>query len=283
MSLIFGLFAALAWGLHDLCVRFAAPGRPVLPILAVVLASGAVPLLALAGVEGGWGLLSARAGALSLAAGVAFAAANLSLYNAFAIGPVALVAPVFGAYPVLTLAHAAASGRMPDAGQIAAVVVIVLGVALVARFSHDMAADPARRRQAILWASSGTFAFAATLALAQAAGRAGGADAEWTVIALTRLAALATVALAVLPRLRRAALPALPWRLLAVMGLLDAGALTAVSLAARLPHPEFAAVTASIFGVVTILLARVVLAEHVRPGQWAAILTVFAGIAWLGL
>lgn len=283
MSLIFGLFAALAWGLHDLCVRFAAPGRPVLPLLAVVLASGAVPLLALSGIEGGWPQMTPRAGGLSLAAGLAFALANISLYNAFAIGPVALVAPIFGAYPALTLLHAAATGRPAGPDQIAAVAAIILGVALVARFSQDTTADPARKRQAILWACAGAFAFAATFALSQAAGRAGGADSEWATIALTRLSALVVVILVVLPRLRHAFRAPMPWRLLLAMGLLDAGALSAVSLAARLPHPEFAAVTASVFGVVTILLARLVLGEHVRASQWAAIAMVFAAIAWLGL
>jgi drug/metabolite transporter (DMT)-like permease len=66
------------------------------------------------------------------------------------------------------------------------------------------------------------------------------------------------------------------------MGLLDAVALGAITLAGGLPNPEFAAVVASIFGVITVLLARVFLQEQVNALQWGSILVVFAGVAALG-
>jgi drug/metabolite transporter (DMT)-like permease len=56
-----------------------------------------------------------------------------------------------------------------------------------------------------------------------------------------------------------------------------------VTAAASLAHPEFAAVCASVFGVVTILLARLFLGERVRPPQWAAITAIFGAVGYLGL
>lgn len=83
--------------------------------------------------------------------------------------------------------------------------------------------------------------------------------------------------------LRRPAFPGRngPWMLLVTMGCLDALALGLVLTAGGLPHPEFASVTASIFGMVTILLAWVFLKERVAPLQWGGVLMVFSGIGYL--
>ena len=67
------------------------------------------------------------------------------------------------------------------------------------------------------------------------------------------------------------------------MGLLDTLALGLVMLAGGLAHAEYAAVAASLFGVVTILLAWAFLGEKVRPRQWPGIALVFAGIGWLAV
>jgi drug/metabolite transporter (DMT)-like permease len=66
------------------------------------------------------------------------------------------------------------------------------------------------------------------------------------------------------------------------MGILDAAALGAITFAASQPDAEFAAVVASVFGIVTVLLARVFLGERVNAAQWGSILLVFAGLGALG-
>jgi drug/metabolite transporter (DMT)-like permease len=67
------------------------------------------------------------------------------------------------------------------------------------------------------------------------------------------------------------------------MGLIDALALGLVTAAGSLPKAEYAAVSSSLFGVLTVLLAVWFLKEHARPVQWLGIATVFSGIAVLGL
>ena len=69
--------------------------------------------------------------------------------------------------------------------------------------------------------------------------------------------------------------------LLCLLGLLDAGALGLVTAAGSLPHPEFAAVAASLFGMLTVILARVVLKEPMTMPQWCAVAVVFCGIGYL--
>jgi uncharacterized membrane protein len=67
------------------------------------------------------------------------------------------------------------------------------------------------------------------------------------------------------------------------MGVLDATALGLVLLAGGLPHPEFASVASSVFGVVTILLAWAFLRERMTLPQWGGVALIFAGIGYLGL
>lgn len=285
MSVLLGLAAALAWGVHDLCVRFATPGRPVLPLLAVVLAVGLAPVTLLAFTVGSPSMLDLQGALLATGAGLAFFVAGYGLYRAFAIGPVALVAPIVGAFPILTLLAATLSGHTPEPAQLLAVAVIVGGVGCVAVLSPAHEAAGGSRRQAILWSLASSAGFASTFALAQAAAQSGDIAAEWPKMAITRAAALVVTLIAVqLDRQPQAPGPSpLPWRLLIVMGLLDAAAMAAIALAAGLPHPEFAAVVASVFGVVTILLACAFLSEAVRPGQWLAIAAIFSAIASLGI
>jgi len=67
------------------------------------------------------------------------------------------------------------------------------------------------------------------------------------------------------------------WPTLGQMGVLNALALGLVQAAASLPNPEYAAITAALFGVLTILLAWRVLGERVQPLQWVGIAVVFGG------
>ena len=60
-------------------------------------------------------------------------------------------------------------------------------------------------------------------------------------------------------------------------------ALGLVTAAGSLPRAEYASVTSSLFGVLTVLLAAWILHERVRGVQWLGIAAVFSGIAGLGL
>ena len=188
-SLALGLLAALAWGVHDLCVRLVAQRGGILPALATVLAIGALLVLPFAVLSDGWAAMTARAATLAALSGAAFAIAGCGLYRAFAIGPVRLVAPAVAAYPILSIGWAAASGTPVPLATWLAVLAIVAGVGVVAALSDD-AVGVRGRRAALGWAALGASGFAATFALAQAATLAG---AEMPVVLVARLAAVAAV------------------------------------------------------------------------------------------
>lgn len=286
-SLLFGLVAALAWGIHDVCVRFISQRSNILPTLVTVLIAGACLTAPIVMMFGDWGSMNSTAYMLGVSAGLAYALACFALYKAFAIGPVRLVSPLIAAYPILSVALASLGGKAVMIGEWLAVLVIIGGVVIVARnISGDATnakqPDPIRR-QAIIWAVTSGIAFGVTFALGQAAAAAGS---ELPVIIITRITAIISIFIAMIiqhgvtvPDLRLSRHQMLVY----VMGGLDALALGAVTISGTLPNPEYAAVTSSIFGMVTIVLAWLLLKEKMTPSQWGGVIIVFAGIAYLGL
>ena len=279
LALICGLGAALVWAVHDLLVRRLAQTGAVLPMMVVVVVAGSVALVLPVLVWGGWGRMTAAAYGVSGLAGLAYVPGMLGLYVSFKLAPVRIVAPVVGAFPLMSLAIAAAQGRAVAPLEWLAVAGIVLGIAWVAMLGRaEEGAAPLRLGPALGWAALGAVGFAATFGLGQEAARLG---ATLPTILVARLVAAAVIiGLAVITRAPLSQTrPALPT--LGLMGALDATALGLVQAAATLPHPEYAAITAALFGVLTILLAWRVLGERVQPLQWVGIAVVFGGIGVL--
>lgn len=283
LALIAGLTAACAWAVHDMLVRKIGQEMAILPMMLVVLAAGAAALAGPALIWGDWGQLTGAALANVVAAGFAYVLGMGGLYRAFSLAPVRLVAPILGAFPMISLGFAALGGKAVTGMEVAAVLAIVGGIATVALTSggenegegHEVVG---RAGVAMLWSAAGSVGFATTFWFAQEAARLGG---EWSAILLPRLIALGLIGgIALVVRAPLAQLGG-SGRTLVMMGVLDAVAIGVVTAAASLPNPEYAAISASLFGVLTILLAWRVLKERVVPLQWAGIVMVFIGIGVL--
>lgn len=282
LALGFGLTAALLWAVHDLLARKLSQGASLLPMIATVLASGAVLLVPAAVMAGGWTAMTFAAYAMAALSGLAFALAIGALYRAFSLAPVRLVSPVIGAYPLVTFAIAVAQGRAVTGGDWAAAAAIVGGIAVVALMADRDGPEghPGRPGTALAWAALSAVAFAATFALGQAATRVG---ADLPVILTARLVALAMI-LTLMLVWGGVTWPARGhWPVLALMGAFDAAALGLVTAAGVLAQAEYASVASSLFGVLTVLLAVWFLDERMRPVQALGIALVFAGVGLLGL
>lgn len=280
LALICGLTAACAWAVHDLLVRKIGQEAPILPMMLAVLAAGTVALVLPTALIAEWQRMTGPAYGFSAAAGLAYVLGMGGLYRAFSLAPVRLVAPILGAFPMISLGFAAIGGKAVSVVELAAVLAIVGGIAIVALAgrSEEGAGHSTRMGEAMLWSVAGTVGFATTFWLAQEGARQGD---EMASIAVTRLVALAAVFAIVLAARAPWRAPKGTGRSLAVMGVLDAIAISLVTLSGRLPDPEYAAISSSLFGVLTILLAWKILKEVVLPAQWLGIVTVFAGIAAL--
>lgn len=279
LSLTFGLCAALAWGIHDICVRYVSQQGGIMPSLTTVLVAGSFVLVPVVFLTGGWQAMTPLSFGYAALSGLCYVFGCIGLYKSFAIGPVRLVAPIMGAYPILSIAWSAAQGQVVPADQWLAVGAIIAGVALVSILS-DQEDSNGSQMTAIAWAIVGSVGFALTFAIGQLAAQAG---AEMPVIFVTRVvtATLAAVILVSSSGPKRP--PRSAWPLLAMMGLLDAFALGIVIASAGLERPEFAAVAASTFGMITIILAWGFLKERMTLPQWSGVALTFGGIGYLAL
>lgn len=278
MSLLLGMIAALAWGIHDLCVRHVSQTTGIFASIIAVLAFGCLLVAPISLIA--WGEdMGANALPLSLLSGVMFGLAAIAHYKAFSIGPVRLVAPVIGAYPVLSVAWAMMTGTHVSILHWMAVGLVIAGVGYVAG-SADQDASDGSRRSAIFWSILAGAGFAITFAIGQAASAGGG---ELSLLAPTRIAALLVVLLiAIIGRINWHPGRMGIW-ILAIMGGLDAIALASVISSGGLENPEYASVAAATFGLITVVLAAIFLRERISLPQWTAVAVVFTAIAYLGL
>ncbi|MBS4010539.1 MAG: DMT family transporter [Roseovarius sp.] len=278
-ALILGLVAALAWGTHDVCVRYVSQNNGIFAPLVWVLAFGLIivtPISAYAGLH------APEGGDIGLAvlAGLCFGVGGTALYRAFSIGPVRLVAPVIGAYPILSVGWASLNGAPTTALEWIMVGLIICGVAYIAQSDagHDHTEAPSPL-PAIAWSLLAAVGFALTFAIGHKATATGG---ELLLLAPTRAAALMVVLGFALALRAPLALTRRHMPLLILMGTLDALAIGCVIGAGQTARPEFAAIGASTFGVITVLFAAIFLRERLRGSQWLAVLGVFTAIGVLG-
>ena len=279
LSLTLGMIAACAWGVHDFCIRFVSQRGGILPAIATVMVGGALFLLPISGAFGNWSAMTLQSFGLSVISGAVYLVGCISLYKAFGIGPVRVVAPIVGSYPILSIGWAALMGQPVLWDQWLAVGCVIMGVAIVGMLSDHSESDGSQRA-AIGWSLVGAGGFAIAFAVGHLATQVGS---ELPVILVTRLTA-ATGAIILLALSSRAKIPERSaWPLLALMSLLDALALGIVIAAGNLHRPEFAAVAASTFGIITMILAWLFLKERMTGGQWFGVAVCFLGIGYLVL
>lgn len=207
--------------------------------------------------------------------------AMLLLYGALAIGPLSLVAPIIAAYPVIVVAFAFVLGSRPSELQWLGMALATIGVVIVATAVREAVEGPANRakfKKAITLASCASLAYAALVISGQHAVPIHG---ELQTLWLGRLIAMVTL----LPVLAISKIsPAAPlrwWPVLCIQGILDFGGLLFLFLGSGGDFAEITAVVGSLFGAVTVLLARIFLKERMSVFQWMGIILIFFGIGCL--
>ncbi|EAU42091.1 hypothetical protein FP2506_16699 [Fulvimarina pelagi HTCC2506] len=283
-SIVFGAIAAMAWGVHDLLIRFVTRSLGTIAALFAVLGLGTVLMAVVILTIGIEVDVSTNRLLLPIVSGLAYFGACHGLYRAMAIGPFALAAPIIAAYPVLSVAWAVTTGTRPALLDWLATAAIIGGVVVVSRFAKEeetrkcSTVKAESRRDTIIASLYSAVGFAVAFAAGQAAA------ADQNEIAITAIARAFAVA-AVLPFVFVRSKPSDPFKnpgrivpLVLLVASLDVIAVTSVVAAGTMEAPELAVVVASSFGVITIVLARIFLKEHVAPIQWLGIAMVFVSV-----
>jgi drug/metabolite transporter (DMT)-like permease len=274
-TVVFGLLSALSWGCGDFGGGITSKRAPVLGVVLVVELVGAAIAAAL-GFLTGEAAPSAQGVAIGVAAGFAGVLGILCLYRGLAVGRMGVVAPVTAVIGagIPVLAGIAFEG-LP---QPAAVVGIVLGIVAVVLVSRAEGGPEASRSGIELAIAAGIGIGSFNLLISQAP------DGEvfWplTILRLTSIPiAAAIVLVGGQPwRVPRAVLPQA-----SVVGAFDMGGNAFFILAAQAGALAIAAVLSSLYPVVTVLLAILILRERVTPSHAVGIVVAVAAVGLIAV
>jgi drug/metabolite transporter (DMT)-like permease len=262
------LAAAASWGVGDFLGGLKSRSLNPIAILIVAQPIGLTLLAIWVAVRGEgppgssvlWACLASVLGTTGL---VAF-------YRGMAAGALSIVAPIAGAGAAIPVIWGLARGDHPTGLQELGFVAALVGVVLA---SFERRSQASQLAAGVGWAAIAMVAFGAYYIPMHAASHG---DFLWAafVFRLTSTTLIATAWLVLRPRrARRADLPAL-----AAIGVLDTGGNVFFAAASSKGLVSVVSVLASLYPVVTVLLARAVLHERVNRSQELGIALALGGI-----
>lgn len=285
--MIFGLVAAVGWGLADF---FGALASRRMGSLAAVVAgqilSGVFLTVLLLGAGHGLAPLSAIAGLLVLN-GLASMGAYAAHYHALELGPVAVVSPIGAGYSVVGVLLAVVFlGERPSPLALLGVVVTVMGSMLVSTDLKALRAGIHERGAGVPWAVASSVGFGvAGFLLARVVLATG----DWVLgVWASRMAMM--VAFFPLMGARRRSLGRM-WTagvvavvLAVVAGMADILGVTTYGYAAQHGHPvSILLASSAVFPVIAVALSMIVLKERLVANQLAGVAFVVCGLILLGI
>jgi len=285
VGILYGLFAAIFWGVGDFLITqltrrvgtlLALAAIQVLSLLGWMLWLLARPShppadLAL------WGIVMATAACHVL--GLVF------VYRAFEVGTLAIVSPISAGFAVVTAVLALSAGERPPLTALAGAGLLLLGVVLATRSPSDPKAPRPSLigvPEAILSALAfGTMFWLFSFFVEPRMGYA------WPLVLLKTMAVGSSV-LTLMNRQRRAKAPRLTLAFGAVMLALGAAAADTLAWLAYImgsvtSYATIVTALASLFSVVTVLLAWRFLRERIAIHQWAGVTIILLGILFVSL
>jgi drug/metabolite transporter (DMT)-like permease len=276
VAALLALTSSLFWGSADFLGGKLS--RRVAP-LAVVGGSQVIAFIALVPVITLLGAWSDPSGYLlwGIAAGLVGLTALVAFYAALAVGTMGVIAPIAATGVVVPVAIGLVAGERPATITYVGIAAAILGVVLasgpeVRGVEHDQARGG---WPALLLALAAAVGFGLVLVLV-----AEGAEYSVGMTLLTQRATNTVVVLLLLVtirstgRLTRRDLP-----LLAAIGILDVSANAAFALSSTTGLLVVVSVLGSLYPVVTVLLARLLLGERLQRMQQLGVAVTLAGVA----
>jgi drug/metabolite transporter (DMT)-like permease len=270
-AIALALAASISWGLGDFLGGLKSRSLHVLTVLALSQVVGFAAVLL-------WPVVSGEEppgpAALSLAvvAGLGGCLGLGALYRGMAVGAMGIVAPISAVAAAIPFTVGVVSGERPSALQVAGILLALAGVALASR-------EPAER--------GGGVSAGVGLALLAAVGfglyfvfldRAAEESVPWAVTTARGTSSLVAIAVAFAVGVSlRPGLPHAP--ALVAIGLCDVAANVLFGLASTRGYLSVVAVLASLYPIVTVGLAALLLHERIARAQRFGVAGALAGAA----
>jgi drug/metabolite transporter (DMT)-like permease len=273
MSVLLALVSSVLWGAADFLGGTATKRLPSLVVVAVSQAIALVCLVPFALA------LGARPDQLvpGVLAGVLGVVALGSFYAALAAGTMGVVAPIASLGALLPVTVGLVRGAAPSTLQAAGIAVAILGVTLASGPELTGGASP----RPLLLAVVAAFGFGG-VAVLLADGSEGPSGAVFVTLLVMRGSSVGLLVVLLLAvRSVRAPVSRRDLPLLAAVGLGDVGANACFAVASRGGLLSVVSVLSSLYPVITVLLARQLHAERLRPVQVGGVIAALGGVALL--
>lgn len=284
LAILFGLFAALCWSVHDLLARrYANDVGPVRMAILNMLA-GAIILVGIVLWNGTLSQAALSHIGTALFMGLIYGVAVASLFKAFSMAPVSIVGNFTAGYPALVVVWGMFNGLQPSWLQGGAIIIILFGAYVVGRMGPPdgglAKVAKANLLPVFFFCILGSLCFASSVVIGQKLAFSIG---EFETTFLTRIpAALILLPFAVRETSLQSSVSRNVGLVIFTMGALDVAAVTGVNYMGFLPNRELGSMGISAYGAIATLLAMIFLKEKTSLWQWAGIAMICAGVAVIG-
>lgn len=270
VALFLALASSVVWGVADFSGGSLTKRLPTFAVTVVSQAAGFAALLVAAGVRG---RVDGGSFALGLLAGAGGGAGLAAFYRALSLGTMSVVSPLVACGAVVPFAISLATGERPSALAVGGAAAALFGAVLASL--EERRTESADRARAVVLAVVAAVAlglFVYFLGLGSRTGDALSALVGARVGSLSLLVALAAARRAPL-RVPRRAVAAV-----AGVGLADVSANALFAFASGHGLLALVSVLGSLYPVVTVLLAHLLLGERLTRPQQAGVAVALAGV-----
>ena len=274
-----GFIAAILWGIHDFLVRFIVKKVNIITALTYTNIFGALFLL--------FFFLFSTQGipfekkfiVFSIIYGLLFLSATYCLYRAFELGPVFVAAPIICSYPILSLFYASILTNSPALYQWILSIVVILGIffTIYSKSENDKSSK-LKISRTIIWSIGSAIFFSVSFQLGQHQ-----IINSFEVVSnlLARVSSVVILGVLLFNKINVKLLKINYILILILMGIVDTLALLIMVYSGNFEEPEFSSVSASTFGLITILLVCFFYKEKLKRMQIFGIFLVFSSVAIL--
>jgi drug/metabolite transporter (DMT)-like permease len=263
-AIALALGCSVFWGLSDFLGGLKSRTFPVAVVLGAMYVSSLTVMAIFVAVQGegppaGWAVPA------SLGAGLVGILGLTAFYRALAIGTMSIVAPIASTGVALPVLVGIASGDRPGLLRSIGLAAAVVGIVLASREDDGGPVDAAQQRQSVVLAVLAGLGFGSYFVLAEIGSEG---SIAWALL-LSRVAASPFVVAFAILAMRRGGRRPRGWEIwtLAGIGMLDLAANLAFNYATTIGELSTVAVGSSLYPVMTVFMAALVLHERIRGIQ----------------